>query len=77
VVLVGFDDHHVTPVVGGENSGRTLTESNVVRSIKQIGSWSGSAAEFTAPVPAGDRMAVLLQADDGHIISAASEDAAS
>jgi len=41
-----FDVTHVTPVGRGENSGRTLTEFNIVREWRKIGEWTGNAAEF-------------------------------
>jgi hypothetical protein len=71
VLLVGFDPAHETPVGRGENSGRTLLESNIVRSLTPIGDWSGSAVELRQPPPAGEGFAVLLQAEDGRIIGAA------
>src|ERR1700724_2040179 len=42
VLLIGFDHEHTTAIGRGENSGRTLTEANVVRSIRSVGQWSGS-----------------------------------
>jgi hypothetical protein len=69
--LVGFDPHHVTPVRGGENSGRTLVEANVVRELAKAGEWHGETIRLTLPLPAGERSAVLLQAPDGTILAAA------
>ena len=43
VLLVGFDHDHQTAIRRGENGGRTLQESNVVRSIRAIGDWQGNA----------------------------------
>ncbi|MDE1010904.1 MAG: DUF1223 domain-containing protein, partial [Paraburkholderia fungorum] len=37
VILVGYDAQHTTAVGRGENGGRTLKESNIVRSFEQIG----------------------------------------
>jgi hypothetical protein len=71
VVLVGYDAQHVTPVGRGENSGRTLKESNIVRSFEPIGQWSGQAATFNPPVPDGEKAAVLLEAPNGRIVGAA------
>lgn len=71
VLLVGFDPQHVTPVGRGENRGRTLLESNIVRSLTPLGRWSGGALALTAPMPAGEAFAVLLQAADGRILGAA------
>jgi len=71
VLLVGFDPQHVTPIGRGENRGRTLLESNVVRSLTPLGHWSGTALALAAPVPAGAAFAVLLQAANGSILGAA------
>ncbi len=71
VLLVGFDSMHRTPIGRGENGGRTLLESNIVRSLATVGDWSGGSLVLKAPVPAGERVAVLLQQDSGRIIGAA------
>ena len=71
VLLVGFDPAHETHIGRGENGGRTLLESNIVRSLTPIGAWSGSAIELRQPPTAGEAFAVLLQAEDGRIIGAA------
>jgi hypothetical protein len=71
ILLVGYDAQHVTQVGAGENTGRTLHEVNVVRSIHPIGTWHGSAANLTVAQPQGDHAAVLLQAPDGRILGAA------
>jgi len=72
VLLVGFDPIHVTQVGAGENAGRTLTEVNVVRSMKELSAWHGSATSLLVDKPEGARAAVLLQASDGRILAAAS-----
>lgn len=70
VILVGFDPEHRTAVGRGENSGRTLTESNIVRSIRSVGQWSGAPLTLAADAPEGQDAAVLLEAPDGSIIGA-------
>ncbi len=70
VLLIGFDHEHVTPISRGENSGRTLTEDNVVRSIRSVGQWSGGALRLSEPFPEGQDVAVVLEAPDGRIIGA-------
>jgi hypothetical protein len=71
ILLVGFDPEHRTAVGRGENSGRTLTESNIVRSIKSVGEWSGAAMTIEENAPAGQEAAVLLEAPGGAIVGAA------
>ena len=70
VILVGFDPEHRTAVGRGENSGRTLTESNIVRSIRSVGEWTGTPLSLAAEAPEGQEAAVLLEAPDGSIIGA-------
>ena len=70
VLLLGFDGQHRTPVGRGENGGRTLLEANVVRSISVAGLWSGSALRLPVSRPAGEEVAVIVQADDGRILGA-------
>ncbi|ACC74076.1 DUF1223 domain-containing protein [Paraburkholderia phymatum] len=72
VLLIGYDARHVTAVGRGENAGRMLTESNVVRSIVDIGEWSGAALTLHADAVAGEHHVILLEADDGAIVGAAS-----
>jgi hypothetical protein len=70
VLLLGFDDQHITAVGGGENAGRTAVDTNVVRSMAAIGDWVGPALALRAAPEAGDHAAVLLQAQDGTILAA-------
>ena len=71
ILLVGFDPEHRTAVGRGENSGRTLTESNIVRSIRSVGQWTGTPLVLDQETPAGQEVAVLLEAPGGAIIGAA------
>jgi hypothetical protein len=71
IMLVGFDSQHRTPIARGENGGRTVLESNIVRSLDSAGKWTGAALELQHAAPTGEEFAVLLQADDGRILGAA------
>ena len=77
VLLIGFDRQHATPVNRGENAGRTLTESNIVRGFRKVGDWSGSSLHLVAGAPPGEDLAVLVQDEAGHILAAARLDTAS
>jgi hypothetical protein len=70
VLLIGFDHEHTTAIPHGENGGRTLTEANVVRSIRSVGQWSGAAIRLNERFPEGQDVAVVLEAPDGRIIGA-------
>jgi hypothetical protein len=72
ISLFGFDPEHTTAVLGGENSGATLTEVNIVRSITGLGAWNGQSLSFNLHPPAGQKFAVLVQAANGTILGAAS-----
>ena len=71
VLLVGFDRDHETAIRRGENGGRTLRESNVVRSVREVGDWQGNALHISAKFPDGEEAAVIVQAPDGRIVGAA------
>ena len=71
VVLVSYDRTHTTPVGRGENTGRTLTEAQIVRSIESVGSWTGTPLTLRRKRPPGQLLAVLLTAPDGRVVGAA------
>jgi hypothetical protein len=70
VLLIGFDRDHQTAIRRGENGGRTLQESNVVRSIRAVGNWDGTAIRVSEQFPEGQDVAVILEAPDGKIVGA-------
>lgn len=70
VLLIGFDHEHTTKIGRGENGGRTLTESNVVRSIRPVGEWSGEPLEIRERFPEGQDVAVVIESPDGGIVGA-------
>ncbi len=71
VLLVGFDPQRETAVERGENGGRTLVQTNIVRSFEQIAKWDGRALALERALPAGESAALLLQAPNGEILGAA------
>jgi hypothetical protein len=71
LLLIGYDRLHRTAVARGENSGQTLEEANIVRSMSVLGKWSGKPVHLQVPYPPGQDVAVLLQRDDRHIVGAA------
>jgi len=70
VLLIGFDHDHQTAIRRGENGGRTLQESNVVRSIRSVGDWTGAALHISEKRPDGQDAAVIIEAPDGRIVGA-------
>jgi hypothetical protein len=71
VLLIGFDHEHTTKIGRGENGGRTLAESNVVRSIRPVGEWSGKPLEISERFPEGQDVAVVIESAGGGIVGAA------
>ncbi len=71
VLVLGYDRQHQTSVGRGENGGRTLLEANIVRSMAVAGAWTGQTLHLDVAVPAGEEVAVLLQAETGQILGAA------
>lgn len=72
VVLVRFVQHRTTEVGAGENSGRQADDFNGVQRLTTLGTWDGSRLEFAIDPPAaGEGLAVLVQAPDGHMLGAA------
>ena len=71
ILLIGFDREHTTAIGRGENGGRTLTEANIVRSVRPVGQWSGAALRINEQFPEGQDVAVVLEAPDGQIVGAA------
>jgi hypothetical protein len=65
VNLAAYLPQAQTPVGRGENSGRTLTEFNIVRQFRTLGSWNGPGAIFRVPLKGiptdASHVAVLLQ----------------
>jgi hypothetical protein len=66
--LVMYDRSVTVPIERGENSGRTITYSNVVRKLRPIAMWKGEA--MTIDLPRSEmnqakvaRCAVLLQSE--------------
>jgi hypothetical protein len=66
VYLLSVTRSHTVKIGRGENTGRTVTYVNVVRSLKRLGDWTGAAVTFEVPaatLPAeADGYVVLLQA---------------
>ena len=71
VYLVGYDREHITAVGRGENRGRTMPESNIVRSFRSVGDWQGAPVHIEQPFPDGEEVAVILEGFDGRIVGAA------
>jgi hypothetical protein len=46
VIVVSYVRSAVTPIGRGENAGRTLTEFNIVRNLRVIGTWDGHTGRY-------------------------------
>ena len=72
--LVTFDRERAVEISKGENRGRSMRYSNVVRGLWKVGAWSGTAVELNVQ-PAemtgdkGEFWAVILQSrSDGRVL---------
>ncbi len=54
-----YEKHRRTEVDAGENAGRTLTNHNVVRTLRNLGPWNGQAMQLELPQPDGSVQAPL------------------
>jgi len=66
--LVRYDVLRTVPIGKGENSGRTVTYSHLVKSLQPIGVWKGRAVRIELPLQetvhdGGEGCAVLLQVE--------------
>ena len=74
VYAVLFDREHATNIRRGENGGRQIKYSNVVRKLERLTGWNGKAMTVALPVgeQANDACAVIVQSDEtGMILGAA------
>jgi hypothetical protein len=73
VWIVDYDPRRIAvPIRAGENGGRTLVHTDVVRRLTSIGAWTGTSARYSLPASAsGLKRAVLVQDGKGGPIIAA------
>ena len=76
VNVVAYLPEAATPIGRGENSGRTLTEFNIVREFRRVATWNGKSNVLRLPLasfPAdATQVAVLLQqSKQGRIVGSA------
>lgn len=77
VWLAGYDRMHTTPVLAGENQGKTAWDHHPVRAFRRLGAWAGWSEELIVPAEEAktlgdDSAVVLLQLDGtGPILTAA------
>jgi hypothetical protein len=72
VLVIRYVRSRTTQVQRGENAGRTAIDVNGVESFRTAGQWTGQALELPIdPVDADHGLAVVIQADNGRILGAA------
>jgi hypothetical protein len=72
ILLVRFTQRRTTDVGAGENTGRIANDFNGVETLTTLGAWDGSAQRLEIESPAaGEGLAILVQAPDGHMLGAA------
>ena len=76
--FVAFDDRHTTRITGGENTGATITYTNVVRALRPIGTGTGKGRSFEVDISKDSaagfgNCAILVQAGgSGPVLGAVS-----
>ena len=69
IFVVCYESSVDVAIRRGENTGRSISYTNVVREWLPAGKWKGEPARFKFKIPrteSFDAIAVLLQADDSH-----------
>lgn len=64
VLLLSFDPSRSADIRGGENAGRRVAYTNVVRSLRRIAQWRNQPLSLTEPLRAeesGERLALVVQ----------------
>ena len=76
VNVVAYLPQATTQVGHGENAGRKLTEFNIVRQFRRLGTWDGKSATFRVPLNSfpsdANQVAVLIQQENQGPIAGAS-----
>jgi len=73
ILVIRYIRSRSTPVQRGENAGHTAIDVNGVETFKTAGIWTGQRLDLPVdPVDAEHGIAVVVQADDGKILGAAS-----
>jgi hypothetical protein len=72
VLLVHFLPAQTVAVRSGENAGRSLSHTNIVRRVQPLGDWSGAGAGWRVAAEPGQGAAAIVQAADGRVLGAAS-----
>jgi hypothetical protein len=78
VLVVGYLREAITPIGRGENSGRTLKESNIVLWLHELGRWNGKPLEFEVslnrlPENVTDIAVLVQSAGQGAILGAVAQ----
>ena len=74
VYLISFDGYDRVSIRGGENAGREMSYTNVVRTIRKVGEWHGQPLNLDAPLQPREKgrwLALLVQDQSGTIWAAA------
>ncbi|WP_170937338.1 MULTISPECIES: DUF1223 domain-containing protein [Rhodomicrobium] len=74
--LAFYSDSVTVPIVRGENNGREITYTNVVRQLLPAGPWNGQAARYDVKIPRAlpyDGCAALLQSDKTQMVIGAAK----
>ena len=75
IFFVTFDAKHETKVLGGENRGEMLVNTNVVRTFDRVGKWTGDSVDLLVSLVGkksdGGCALIVQKVNEGPIIAAA------
>jgi len=75
VYLVSFDESQTTAIKRGENAGRNIVYTNIVRSLRPIAEWRNLPLKLNETLRSderGQRLALIVQSDSGEVWAVAS-----
>lgn len=76
VYFITYDAQHTTEVARGENRGKTLVNTNIVREFDRIGHWTGKPMELDVTIAGkkgdGGCAVIVQQRGPGPVVAAAS-----
>jgi hypothetical protein len=70
LLLASFDDSRSTRIRAGENSGREIAYTSIVRSLRVLRDWRNAPLQISETLRAeevGERLALIVQGEDGTV----------
>ena len=68
ILLISYDSQQTTKVTAGENRGRTLTSTNIVKEVAKLGTWDGKK-KIIKITKAANQVLILQEQNQGEVIA--------